>query len=66
MLYFEGNYIFFYVIYHTYINKERRKYIARCFANPLRLETDQTQDFINVNIKTFKPGNTYYQVSLAR
>ena len=51
MLYFEGNYVFFYVIYHTYINKERRKYIARCFANPPRLETDQTQDFINVNIK---------------
>ena len=29
--------------------------MARCFANPPRLETDQTQDFINVSIKTFKP-----------
>ena len=25
--------------------------LSPCFANPLRLETDQTQDFINVNIK---------------
>ena len=29
--------------------------LSPCFANPLRLETDQTQDFINVNIKKIKP-----------
>ena len=32
--------------------------LSPCFANPLRLETDQTQDFINVNIKKIKSVNT--------
>ena len=29
--------------------------LSPCFANPLRLETDQTQDYINSNIKKIKP-----------